>query len=226
MKKLLTLAAIAGAASLSYGQAYVNFGSQVEATATTNSIYGPTGGSGPTGLTLKNAGTIGTTYYYALFVAPTNDQTLGATVTGDPTLSGWTFTGDYATNGSKGNFLGYGPTDTSSVQIPGYAPYEWADFLVVGWSANIGSTWSSAETWWNNGSPLVNQDGVVQNFGISIVGQVILAPVGGPYNYVMGPAAYDEIPGINLESYYVPEPATMALCGLGAATLVIFRRRI
>jgi hypothetical protein len=224
MKKLLTIAALAGVASLSYGQGYVNFTSQVGAGGSTNSVGSSNGGSGPTGVTTKNSATA--TYYYALFTAPTTAATLGATVTGDPTTSGWTFTGDYATNGSKGNFSGNGATDTSSVTVPGYGPGSTADFMIVGWSANIGSTWAAAEAVLD-GTPPAGASGYggYYNIGDSTVGQQVLAPAGGPYNNVLGAASSGEVPGIVLGTYPVPEPCTFALCGLGAAALVIFRRR-
>jgi len=60
-------------------------------------------------------------------------------------------------------------------------------------------------------------------FGVSIVAQdIILQPLGSPYNSVFGAAA---IPGLTLNSVAVPEPTTFGLVGLGAAALVIFRRR-
>jgi hypothetical protein len=158
-------------------------------------------------------------------VAPTNTAPAGATVTGDPTLSGWTFTGDYATNGaSKGSFAGYGPLDSSSVPVAGYAAGATADFLIVGWSANIGTTWSAAQAVLDGN--LSSVEGLPDyNLGISEVGQQVLAPAGGPYNDVLGAATSGLIPGIFLESELIPEPCTFVLCGLGAATLVTFRRR-
>jgi len=175
MKKLLTIAAMAGVASLSYGQGYVNFTSQVGATAATNSVASANGGSGPTGVTVKNA--TNSVYYYALFVAPSTAQTVGATVIGDPTSSGWTFTGDYATNGNKSAFNGWGTTDTSSVQVPGFGAGTTADFMIVGWSGNIGSTWAAAEAVIDGGyaAPAAAAGTAFFSIGDSLVGQQVLA---------------------------------------------------
>jgi hypothetical protein len=222
MKKLLTIAAALSAGALSYGQGYVNF-STPSAWVSTNSVAGPNGGSGPAGVQAKASVT---TYYYALFVAPTTAATAGATVTGDPTTSGWTFTGDYATNGaSKGNFVGYGPLDANSVPVPGFAAGATADFLVVGWSGNVGTTWAAAQAVLDGNSSGVT--GGVWSIGDSLVGNEILAPAGGPYNDVLGVSASpSQIQGFVLGTFTpVPEPATFALAGLGAAALVIFRRR-
>jgi len=222
MKKLLTIAALLGVASLSYGQGYVSFANQAGTRISNNSVPSPTGGSG----TNQLQGTAASgSYYYALFVAPTTQSTVPPT--GDPTASGWTFTGDYATNTGAGRFIGWGTLDTSSVQIPGYAAGSTADFLVVGWSSTVGGTWAQAQAWWNNGLPEINEAvGVLYNFGISSGGSQVLQPAGGPYNAVMGPAANGQVGGFALGSYMVvPEPTTFALAGLGAAALVIFRRR-
>jgi len=99
----------------------------------------------------------------------------------------------------------------------------------VGWSANLGS-YANALAWWDSGA----HDGASANptnyFGISAVAGngssgIPLAPSGGPYNSIWGSAVGD-ITGLNLAAYTaVPEPATFALAGLGAAALVIFRRR-
>lgn len=223
MKKLLTIAAVAGMASLSYGQGYVNFANTTGSRISTNSVADASGGTGPAGLTAASAGA----FYYALFVAPSTAETVGARTTGDPTLAGWTFTGDYAASqAALGRFLGYGTLDTSSVQVPNYAAGSTADFMVVGWSANLGSNWNTVQLYidsnYTGAAP-----GAIYNVGNSIAGQAILAPAGGPYNPVMGSATVGLVGGFAMGSYLtnVPEPTTFALAGLGATALVIFRRR-
>lgn len=221
MKKLLTIAAIAGAASLSYGQGFVNF-TGAGSTFYTNSVASSTGGSGTNAVGAKNSVTA---YYFALFVAPSTTAAPGTPVLGDPTTAGWTFTGDYATNGTaKGGFTGFGENggDVNSVGVSGYAPGSTADFLIVGWSGNVGTSWASAQAVIAGNASGVN--GSQYSLGESLVGDAILAPAGGPYNAVLGTAA-GQIGSFALGTYLIPEPTTCALCGLGAAALVVFRRR-
>ena len=98
-----------------------------------------------------------------------------------------------------------------------------ANFAVIGWSANIGTSYGAATAWWNNGNPNTGPSGY---FGISDVAQDIL--VGGnpyPVPTIFGPTAGGEVQGFTLNYYSVPEPSTIALMGLGVAVLSITRRR-
>jgi len=221
MKKLLTLAAVLGTASLSFGQGFVAFNNTLASRISTN-------GSGGTALVGGPAGT----WYYALLVAPTTQTTIG---TNDGSFSGWTFVGLGTNTTLAGRLSGNSWTDSSAVQVPGYPGTATADFAVVGWSANIGSDFAAARAGFHgfnqNGSWSISDASKPGGssgtwFGISSVATGIpLAPDGGPYNYFFGPASSGQIPGMSLSFVAVPEPSTFALAGLGAAALVIFRRR-
>jgi hypothetical protein len=224
MKKLLTIAALAGVASLSYGQGFVAF---VNQTGTRVSTNGAAIGAG-TGLTVSSA-VLANGYYFELLVAPTSQTTIGAT------LAGWTDTGELGTTvNSAGRVSGNNSTDGNATQIPGYGSTATADFAIVGWSANLGSNYLNAVSWWNQGAAASGNfgpdasftGGASAYFGISGVATGIpLAATGGPYTDVFGPASGGQIGGFALTGYLVPEPTTFALAGLGAAALVIFRRR-
>jgi|ERR1041385_2954656 hypothetical protein len=218
MKKLLTIAALMGVASLSYGQGSVNFsaGASASTRIATNSVAG-----GATTGQISGAGN----YYFALFVAPSTTGTnysLSASL--DPTLSGFTFFGAYGTNtASVGRFTGNPTTD--DVAVPGYGAGTSADFVVVGWQANIGTDWNSFRTWYNNGSPNDASHGSVVWAGHSFVAEGV--QLGGgliPPGTIFG-AGTGQVPGFTLGAINVPEPSTIALAGLGAAAVVIFRRR-
>src|SRR5947209_6344819 len=119
-------------------QGTVNFsaGAPVSTRIATNSeIGGPS-----TGLI---SGGIGS-YYFGLFVAPVTVTSVpSGPAPYDPTLYGFTFTGDIGTNtGNLGRFSGNPGTDFAIV--PGYAPGHSANFTVVGWSSNVGDTWEEA----------------------------------------------------------------------------------
>lgn len=218
MKRLNSVISFLFATSfLASGQGYISFNNGPTTGIFTNALAI----GGTVGLTMTNADS----YYYALFVAPVSQTTI------DGTLSGWTFTGNIGTNFSAfpGRMNGNGAPgapDSMSVTVNGYSIYDSANFAVVGWSANIGTTWPQAETWWNFGAPSdpYGNDFNPAYFGISTVATNIpFGPDGGPYNSVWG-LGPGQISGLTLLTY-VPEPSTLALGVLCAAALSIPRRR-
>jgi len=220
MKKLLTIAALAGVAYVSYGQGYVTWNNSSSTRVSVNtSTYGTSGGTVTT-----TPASPGSVFYYALFVAPSTDTTVPGP-TGDPTLDGFVFTGIYATNTSAGRLAGEPTFSDGSIQInppPGnqYPAASTANFAIVGWSANIGATWAAAEPFFNGAFGTTGEYAGGAN---TIATEVALANPPGPYTDVMGGSP--SIGGFTLYQVPIPEPATFALCGLGAAALVIFRRR-
>lgn len=219
-KKILTIAALAGVASLSYGQGYVDwFNTSGTRTSINTEIYGTSGGTA----SLTAASTGGSPlYYYALFVAPSTVTTIGVAPNGDPTTAGWTYTGYYATNVTlAGRLLAVSSeADGYGLSIPGYGVGSTASFAIVGWSASLGTTWAAVEPIVDAGTSQTNgYYGVDQ----SVATQIVLASYPGPYQDVMGSSP--SAGGFAMYAVPTPEPATFAICGLGAAALVIFRRR-
>lgn len=211
MKRLLTVAILIGATSFALAQGTVNFsagGTAATRIATNTVAAGPSTGY-----------ISGSTYYFALFVAPST-VTVAAT---DPTLSGFTFTGYYGTNGTAlGRFTGNPTTD--DVAIAGYATGASASFVVLGWSANVNGNgapdWTTARGWINGSTPATQpfffgESGVATSVGLggglSFAGNIFGAQAGQATGFTLG--------------LQVPEPTTVALCGLGAAAMLIFRRR-
>jgi hypothetical protein len=207
MKKVLTLAALLGTAAMSFGQGFVAFNNASTTRISTNG-------------TLQAAAPVGT-WYYAMLVAPSTKNTI------DSSLSGWTYVGTATNTALAGRLTGNSSSDGLAVQVNGYGTTATADFAIVGWSASLGD-WAAVQAWWNNGAhdtgPGRQQSGW---FGISAVANDIpLAPAGGPYNSIFGSAALGQVQGMSLSFVpAVPEPSTIALAGLGAAAIVIFRRR-
>jgi len=114
-------------------------------------------------------------------------------------------------------------TDPGSL-LSGWLSGETANFLVVGWSANIGDNWGEVSAWWNDGNPNSGPSGW---FGISDIAQDVVVGGGGvPVPTIFGPTAGYEIQGFTLNLYQVPEPSTFMLAGLGVAALLAFRRRM
>jgi hypothetical protein len=220
MKKLLTIAAICGAASASFGQGFVSFANGTAAAThiSTNSV--------PNGAATGQIGTTVGSYYFALFVAPTN------TLAVDNSLTGWTYLSGVGTNsGVLGRFTGN--TSTDGFTVAGYASGATANFVVVGWSSNIGTSWAQAQAWFNQGSPATAGWFSISSIAYgTIVGggptpvPAIFGPnpgqIGGP-DFAGGTHAGGMV--LNYYTGTIPEPSTFALAGLGAAALLIFRKR-
>jgi len=219
MKKLLTIAALAGATGLSFGQGYVAFNNSSSTRFSTNSAAGQS-------FVTATAKPIGS-YYFALFAGPTTLTNISTSV--DPTLNGWTYVA-IATNTAQGGRLDGNNFDSTggsfnAVQTPGFAGGTTADFAIAGWSSSIGNTWAQAQAWWANGTH-AGSAAVGGTFGIAptVADNVIIANAGGPYNGIFGTGP-GQIAGWGLTYYTIPEPTGFALAGLGAAAMLIFRRR-
>jgi len=224
MKKLLTLASLLGAASLSFGQGSVNFANT--AGAVTHSSTNAAVGGSAAGRTVAGPGA----YYYALFVADSTITSAGsAGIYGalDPTLTlGWSQVANaYATNGAIGRLSGN--PDSNGVIITGRATGSSASFIVVGWSSSVaGPDWVSAKAWID---ATIASGGTSPTLGwTGASGVATSVQLGGgitPQGTIFGGVAAGTVPGILLQQQNVPEPGTFALAGLGAAALLIFRRR-
>ena len=119
----------------------------------------------------------------------------------------------------------------------GYGPGAFADFAIVAWSANLGSDWNAVYA----GRPTALVSGVGNSgratwsvtggldggwYAISTVANdTAIVALAGNYNNVFGGTVGSQIQGFGLNWYIVPEPSSFALAGLGAAALMIFRRR-
>jgi len=212
MKKLLTLAALIGVTSWAYGQGQVTFNNSGVTLMSTNAVRnGPA--LGATDPTLGG-------FVYALFAAPSTVSTVSGALDAN-----WTFTGAYATNSSAstgGRLAGGQPILPSP-----YASTTTWNFIVRGWSTAIaGLNWSQAQTFEAAIEAGGSGTSDAQKFGTSAIATIT---VGGapslPSATLFGTTAGTSIQGFTLNTVPVPEPATFALAGLGAAALLIFRRR-
>jgi hypothetical protein len=243
MKKILTTLAASALTIGAFAQGYVNWtGSSVSLIVQTNgaaySSFVPAGTAtltGTQGNTLLNSS--GSTaalgyagYYYELLTS--------TTASGAPTtmsgLSAWSDTGLGATGSAT--FTGRiaqtgGSSDTLVNNWPVSATQA---IILVGWSANLGTSWSTVLTdlqnWSTDGSPFTGANAAY--FGVSAFGsgvqavasslsgnQVIGAGTGEILNNSSGPMLLNEL-GVT-----VPEPSTLALAAIGGASLLMFRRK-
>jgi len=204
MKKLLTITALIAVTSASYGQGLVNFFNGTTTKISTNSnVGGPA--TGPTSVNTES-------YYYGLFIAPNGTQN----------ASLFTFTGIYGTNTPvTGRFSS---DNGGQPSVTGFAAGSTVNFIVRGWSSNLGHDAVTAAAY------AANPNGSIQNafYGSSgIADGYLLGSAGSPPANLFGPAT--GLGGGQIAPFtiglLVPEPSSFALAGLGAAAMMIFRRR-
>jgi hypothetical protein len=215
MNRPLTITTLLLTAYRASGQGIVDFENFNNSLVYTNSVHnGPATGliSGPAG-----------TYYFALLVGETNATTIDATLEGGASLAngGWVYE-DHAINTTTPGLLNGNYTTDPGVGISW--PSGWpVNCVVVGWSANIGTTYAQAKAWWNNGNPNSSPSG---HFGISGIAQDVV--VGGgvyPDPTIFGPTPGYEIQGFTLNYYPIPPPSPQfkSIAVTGANVLLNFQ---
>ena len=204
MKKILTTLALAAVTAASFAQGVVNFGNGSTTLISANGTSIP--------------GSSVSTFYFAVFMAPSGTVTqdfLAAPAFGDATWGSALYT-----TVNHATAVGRLATTAGAAVIPGYNGGSTADFIVKGWSANAGTTYAEALVAFNSALPGAY-------FGVSRIGNNVVLGDGGaiPAAFLFGVGG-SQVGGFNLApTAAVPEPSSMALAGLGAASLLMFRRR-
>ena len=224
MKQLFTIAVLLGAAYNAFaigGEVdFENFASSY----TNEYIYTNSVHNGPaTGLISGTPGVVNPfqagSYLFVLCAAETTTTNLDHFDDHSTSLvnGGWDMSVSlpYGVNtATPGLMNGNDDTSGPGSTLIGWGPSEAANFVVVGWSANIGDNWGAADAWWNHGNPTNVPSGW---FGISDIAQDVVVG-GGPYPVptVFGPTVGYEIQGFTLNLYTpallsVPNSAGTAL---------------
>jgi hypothetical protein len=242
MKKLVLTTvcamAVTGAAfaagNLSW--ASIPFGSM---TAQTNSTQNSPffGGAAVSGGAVGATGIAATGYYYELLYTTYSGSQ--ATIPTLAALLSWQDTGLGANNSASAGRLAVMPNNTLSglpagagASVP-WSPGTTDSIVLVGWSADLGTTWLSVSNTLNGGSSaiqavLAGQQGFL---GVSATGYTTtFTTATSPGATVFAAGATSEgLPIFStLTQLYllpVPEPASMALLGLGGLSLMLFRRQ-
>jgi len=237
MKKLtLMVGAMMAITAVSYGQGLVNWQSISAAamTAQTNattysSLFGGGSAGGATGATASASTAGGNNGYYYELLYSTYSGSQAAQPSSLAAFSSWTTTGLQASNSvTAGRLTVFANQSSASAAVP-WAAGVTNNIMLVGWSANLGATWSAALSTLQNAGSLA---AVVGNafFGTSSTGYVSPAasPAPGITIFSTSSQAYGlPISSLNTQLYLVPvpEPSTIALAGLGGLGLLALRRR-
>jgi len=172
----------------------------------TNSVH-----NGPATGLISGAGS----YYFGLLMGFTNANVIDASLNNGTALAngGWIYE-DLGTNTATPGLMNGNYTTDPGVDVS-QTPGDPANFAVVGWSTNIGTTYGAVKTWWNNGNPTNGPSG---SFAISSIAQDVV--VGGglyPVPTIFGPTPVYEIQGFTLNYYPMPPPRP-TITGINATT--------
>jgi hypothetical protein len=218
MKKIITTLALGLiVAASAQAQGLIGFSSSTQNISTNNGTIG------------KTAGVAGS-FYYALFVSATATTVGGSQTTAVQGTNGvyafndanWSFVALGTNSLTAGRFQPVGYNGDGSTTVPGIAAGNTAQFVVVGWSANLGTTLTQL-------TQALGVNGTTGLLGESIVsGSISLGNGGSLPNPALFGASAPNIGAFTLGSFTItstPEPGTLALAALGGASLLMFRRK-
>jgi len=199
MKKLAAILCLSSLATGAFAQGLIQFANG----PTTLISYSPAGNTAAI-----PASTVGS-YFYGLLI-------------GSSAAGPFTFANVLATNTAAGSKMG---PATYQPAVTGWAAGATMFYEVAGWSSSLGTTFNNS--WLTGNVPKPANDpvwGTGGFFGLSSIASGVATASPAPPFPLFGGTG---LPGFVLGSVgsVVPEPSSMALAGLGAAALLIFRRR-
>jgi len=206
MKKILTLAAMAGLTLSAFGQGQINFNNRV--TSVTPAISAPVYLDTVGGTLLSGSDT---SFHAALLGGATTGTAASASTVGTLSLLASPSTAATWITFRTGTLAGFVAVGTDSARDSGLAYGSTGTFQMVAWQGTE-TTWAAAYADWKNG----------------LIKAGFSNPINSPVTTGPTDLAVPNLTGLNsfaITSVVVPEPSTFALAGMGVAALMIFRRR-
>jgi hypothetical protein len=160
-------------------------------------------GSGTIGFAAINSAVPGPTFRYELLYGALYNGSVNVAPTTLSDLNTWSDSSLSATNAIVGGRIVCAPSSTGAATPVGWNYGSTNYIMLVGWSANLGSTWSAAKATLNSQSALAMVNGQAF-FGVSKVGYVMPAIAGQNPGAVLFGAGGGLIQSTNTPLYLVP----------------------
>jgi hypothetical protein len=231
-KSALTIVGALAMTSAAFAQGTVNWGFILPPamTAQTNTTqYSPFFGGGSSGygtVGMTTPGTSGATFYYELLYTTFNGNQ--AAIPSLAALLSWQDTGLTATNSRVAGRLV--PVNPTTAAVVPWANGTTNSIVLVGWSANLGTSWANVSNALAAGSCFYSNE--LAFFGVSATGYITpSSPDTNPGGPLFGTTPTTQglpIFSRNTQLYLlptVPEPGVVALAGLGGLSLWLIHRR-
>jgi hypothetical protein len=215
-----TIASLALGLTFVHAQGYVEFYGLAADITTNSATYGSGQSMSPSGK-IVGGGTYDFALLYATSTTADDSSPLGADWNPVTEYGGATLSFNILP-GYSGSLVGPGTLFGNQVDLASGTTY---DVMLVGWTSELGSSWSVVKSELADGFGNVTVPAFFGNTGISTMTPSSTFGPGTPTLFPHGSLKV-VFPNGSLVLYSVaPEPTTLALAGIGGLSLLLFRRQ-